>query len=240
MQLSLKYFGTFCLLITLLAAPSARAADHPENADPTGVWTWKRPGRDGAEVTSTLNLKAEGGKLTGKVSGWNNTENDIEKGTIKGNAIAFQVTRSFNGNEMTIKYAAKVEGDALAGTIAFTRDGEERSREWTATRAAEKLAGDWKYSITRQNGDTMDLVMSLKVDGEKVDGVVKVNEFEMPIEGTYKAGTFAYKTERERDGQTWTSSFSGTVSGDKLTGKSISNWNGEERVREINATRVKK
>ncbi|GEM_PF-2206587 len=240
MKLSLKHLRTSFLLATLLATPATLQADHHENVDPTGSWTWTRQGREGAEVTTTLTLKANGEKLTGKVSGWNNTENDIEKGTLKGHDIAFQVTRSFNGNDFVIKYAAKIEGDSLKGTIAFNRDGQDQSREWTSTRAASgELAGDWKYSITRGDGESMDLLMTLKVDGGKVTGMVKVNDFELPLEGTYKDGTFAYKMERERDGSTWMSSFSGKVSGDKLTGKSTSTWNSEERVREIIATRIK-
>jgi len=240
MQLSLKQLGTSLLLASFVAAPTAILADHHENADPTGTWTWTRAGRDGAEVTSTLKLKADGTKLTGKISGRNNTENDISNGTVKGHDIAFDVTREFNGNSFTMKYAAKIEVDSLKGEWKITRDGQEQSREWAATRAADGLAGDWKYSITRDNGESMDLVMSLKVDGEKVNGVVMVNDFELPFEGTYKNGTFAYKMERDRDGTTWTTSFSGKVAGDKLTGKSTSNWNGEDRVREVNATRVKK
>lgn len=240
MQLSLKHLGTSLLITTLLAAPTFVQADHHGGkADPNGTWTWKRQGRNGgAEITSTLKLKADGEKLTGKMSGRNNTENEISNGKVKGNEISFDLTREFNGNSFTMKYAAKIEGDALKGQWTVTRDGQERSREWAATRAAS-LAGDWKYSITRSNGDSMDLIMSLKVEGEKVDGVVKVNEFEMPVEGTYKDGVFAYKMERDRDGTTWTSTFKGKVSGDKLSGKSTSNWNGEERVREINATRLK-
>ena len=241
MKLSLKHLGTSLLLTTLLAMPSVLLADHHEGGDPTGTWTWTRPGRDGNEMTNTLKLKADGEKLTGKISGFGGNENDISNGKVKGNEISFDVTRDFNGNSFTMKYAAKIEGDSLKGQWTVNRDGEDRSRDWTATRAASgELAGDWKYSITRENGDTMDLVMSLKVDGDKVNGVIKVNEFEMPVEGTYKDGVFAYKTERDRDGTTWTTSFSGKVSGDKLTGKSTSNWNGTERVREIDATRVTK
>jgi hypothetical protein len=241
MQLSLKHLGTTLLLTTLLATPVLVQADHHENVDPTGSWTWTRQGREGADVTSTLKLKADGEKLTGKISGRGDAETDISNGKVAGNEISFDVTREFNGNSMTMKYAAKIEGDSLKGEWTVSRDGQDRSREWTATRAASgELAGDWKYSIARENGDTMDLVMSLEVDGEKVNGLVKVNEFEMPLEGTYKDGVFAYKMERDRDGTTWTTSFSGKVSGDKLTGKSTSNWNGTERVREIDATRVKK
>lgn len=224
----------------LLAAAALTTLTLTSYADPTGTWTWSRPGRDGgAEVVTTLKLKVAGEKLTGTITGRPDTENEITKGTVKDGAISFEVTREFNGNSFTSKYAGKVEGDSLKGTITSSRNGEERSREWVATRAAAGAAGDWKSTITRQDGSTMELLTSLKVDGEKVTGVVKVNDFEIPLTGTYVAGKLKYKTEMERDGQTFTTTFEGDIKGDKLTGKSTSNFGGEERVRDVDATRVK-
>ncbi len=239
--------------LSLLARPLAVAsitvfaltahADHHGGGDPTGTWTWSRPGRDGGpDVTTTLKLKAEGEKLTGTITGRENSESEISKGTVKAGAISFEVTREFNGNSFTIKYAGKVEGDKLAGTITFNRNGEDQSREWTASRAVAKDAGatgTWKSVITRGDGSTMELFTSLKVDGEKVTGSVKVNEFEIPLTGTFVAGKLKYKSEFERDGQTFTSTFEGDIKGDKLTGKSTTNFGGEERVRDVDATRVK-
>jgi hypothetical protein len=239
MKLSPKHLGTSLLLASLLSAPTALLADHHEGGDPTGTWTWTRPGRDGNEVTSTLKLKADGDKLTGKISGWNNTENDISNGKVKGNEISFDVAREFNGNSMTIQYAGKIEGDSLTGDITVSRDGQERTREWTAKRASAGLDGNWVASITRDSGEAMELNLSFKVDGEKVTGAIKVNEFEIPLEGTFKGGAVNYQSKVERDGNTWTSTFIGKVDGDTLTGESTSNRNGQERTRKIVAKRAK-
>ena len=237
MKVSLKHLGLTLLFTTLMAVPGTVRADHHEG-DPSGTWTWTRPGRDGNEITSTLKLKADGDKLTGRISGWNNTENDISNGKVKGNAISFDVTREFNGNSMTIQYAGKIEGDSLKGTITVSRDGQDRTREWAAKRASAGLAGNWIASITRSSGETMELNLSFKVDGEKVTGAIKVNEFEIPLEGTYKDGMVNYESKVERDGNTWTSKFVGKVDGDQLTGKSTSLRDGQENTRDIVAKRV--
>jgi hypothetical protein len=248
MQRTLKHLGVSILLATLLTAPTGVQADaHSEKGDPqekkanpTGTWTWTRQNRNGDESTSTLKLKADGEKLTGKISGRNNSENEISNGKIKGNEISFDLKLEFNDNSFTIKYAAKIEGNSLTGTRTFNRNGEDRSRDWKAKRVFGKLAGDWKHTYTRDNGETRDLVFSLKVEGEKVTGNMKVGDFELPIEGTYKDGVFAYKMEREYDGTAWTWTLKAKVSGEKLMVKSTSNrWGGVERTWDIKATRVK-
>lgn len=111
-------------------------------ADATGTWTWTTPGRDGGEGRkSTLTLKADGEKLTGKVAGPGRQggagrEIEITDGKVKGDEVSFTVTREFtNGNKMSQKFNGKVMGDTLKGKIEFTtRNGETRSRDWEAKR----------------------------------------------------------------------------------------------------------
>ncbi|HAV61275.1 MAG TPA: hypothetical protein DCY13_02805 [Verrucomicrobiales bacterium] len=241
MQNLLSFLARPLVAAGLLAGLTLTATADHHGGDPSGTWTWKRAGRDGGEVTTTLKLKAADGKLTGTVTGRNNTESEISKGTVKGNEVSFEVTREFNGNQFTAKYAGKVEGDTIKGTVTSTRNGEELSREWIATRKTEAAspAGNWKSTFTRQDGSTMELNIGLKLEGEKVTGAVKVNDFEIPLSGTYKAGKLTYRTEVERDGQKWTSEFVGEIKGDKLIGKSTSQFNGQERVRDVEATRLK-
>jgi len=130
------FLGTL-LLIGLL--PSLQAADI------TGTWVWSTPGRDGGEPRkSTLVLKADGEKLTGKMKtpgrqGAEPREIEIKDGKIKGDEVSFNVVYEFGGNQRTIKYAGKVTGDTLKGTIQMEgRDGEARTREWEAKREAAK------------------------------------------------------------------------------------------------------
>jgi hypothetical protein len=121
--------AAFVALAILGFVSTAVAAD-----DPTGLWKYTVMfGDQSREIT--LTLKADGEKLTGSMPGRNNTETAIEEGTFKDGTVAFKVTRTRNDQKFTTKYSGKIEGDTIKGTIeSMGRDGQARSREWTATR----------------------------------------------------------------------------------------------------------
>jgi hypothetical protein len=128
-----------CAVFAVGFLASVQAQD--KKADPTGTWTWTRPGRNGGpEQKITLNLKAEGDKVTGKITSPGRqgatTDTEIKDGKIKGDEVSFTVTREFNGNTMTQKYNGKVSGDSIKGKIEFDRNGETQSRDWEAKREA--------------------------------------------------------------------------------------------------------
>ncbi len=132
-----------CAFLALGAAATAQAQD--KKADPSGTWTWSRPGRDGGEPRkSTLTLKAEGEKVTGKLKSpgrqGNPVETEIENGKIKGDEISFSVSREFNGNKFTTKYMGKISGDTIKGKMEIPgRDGgDPRQVDWEAKRETEK------------------------------------------------------------------------------------------------------
>ncbi len=123
----------------MLMVSNGKAAED-KKADPTGTWTWSVPGRNGgADRKSTLKLKAEGSKLTGKLSSpgrqGQTAETDIENGKIKGDEISFDVTREFNGNKVTTKYTGKVSGDTIKGKSERSGgNGGGNPRDWEAKR----------------------------------------------------------------------------------------------------------
>jgi len=129
-----------CVLVAFSATQQVRAAD----AD--GTWTWSRPGRDGGEPrTSTLALKADGEKLTGKLTtpgrgGGEPVTTEITEGTVKDGTISFKISREFGGNSFVQTYTGKIDGDSITGKIAFERNGESQSRDWSAKREAAKAA----------------------------------------------------------------------------------------------------
>lgn len=121
---------------------TATAEDQAPSA--TGTWSWTTPSRNGgAERNTTLTLTQEGEKLIGKVSspgrdGGDPRETEISEGSVKGTDVAFTVTREFNGNKMVIKYSGKLTADAITGkTESKDRDGNDRSRDWTAKKEAK-------------------------------------------------------------------------------------------------------
>jgi len=127
-----------CAVLALGTLGQVQAAD---KADPNGTWTWTTPGRNGGpDRKITLKLKADGDKLTGKVSSpgrdGQSTDTDISDGKIKGEEISFSVTREFNGNSFTMKYNGKISGDTIKGKSERPgRDGGDPTvRDWEAKR----------------------------------------------------------------------------------------------------------
>jgi hypothetical protein len=125
--------AAFSVLVLGLSA-SASAAD---KASAAGKWKWSVE-RNGQTMETTLTLKQEGEKLTGTVTGRNNTETPIDEGKIKDGEVTFKVTREFNGQKFTMAYKGKVSEDTIKGTIESERDGQKRTRDWEAKRVKEE------------------------------------------------------------------------------------------------------
>ena len=129
---------TLGLWLLASAAPMAEEAKGTQ-IDPVGKWTWTMPGRNGGpERKSTLDLKVDGAKVTGKISSpgrdGQTTETEIADGKLKDGELSFSVTREWNGNKMTAKYNGKVAADKITGKISIDRNGEAMTRDWEAKR----------------------------------------------------------------------------------------------------------
>jgi hypothetical protein len=101
-------------------------------ADVTGKWTGAVPTRDGGTRDATFNLKQDGEKLTGTMTG---PQGDIElkDGAVKGDDVSFNVALSFGGNDVKLIYKGKVAGDEIKFTR--TREGADQKQEFTVKRA---------------------------------------------------------------------------------------------------------
>jgi len=104
-------------------------------ADVTGKWSYEMQGKNGP-MTASMNLKADGAKLTGTVTG-RGGETEISDGKVDGDTITFSVVREFNGNKITSKYTGKVSGDEIKFTTE-TEGGQGKGgpREVTAKRVS--------------------------------------------------------------------------------------------------------
>lgn len=118
------------LMIGCLAAAAIWAADV------SGKWTAEMQGHGGNTMTVNMNLKQDGDKLTGTVSG-RNGDTDITDGHVDGDSISFKVVREFNGNQMTSMYKGHVDGDTIHFSV--TMEGGNMGghpREFDAKRAS--------------------------------------------------------------------------------------------------------
>ncbi len=115
------------IVVLTLAAGMAMAADV------TGAWKASIPGRDGATMETTFNLKADGNTLTGNVV-TERGETAISDGKINGDTISFKVKREFGGNTMIMIYEGTVSGNEIK--FKTTREGSDRPpREFVAKKA---------------------------------------------------------------------------------------------------------
>lgn len=122
-----RILGFLCVALVFMAVPALAA-------DVTGTWKWSVE-RNGQTFESTLKLKQEGTKLTGTISGRNNTETEITDGKVDGDDVSFKVTREFNGNKFVQTYKGKASADAIKGKVEFERNGEPQSRDWEAKKS---------------------------------------------------------------------------------------------------------
>lgn len=131
----LTWLGTAALGLLLLGLCNAALA--ADKAGVTGKWKWSTE-FNGQTRENMLTLKLDGEKLTGAVTGRNNTETAIEDGKFKDREVSFKVTRERNGQKFTLTYKGKVGEDTIKGTIESERDGQKNSREWEAKRVKEE------------------------------------------------------------------------------------------------------
>lgn len=109
------------------------------------------------------------------------------------------------------------------------------------SQAAEDPSGKWVWTV-EFNDMKREMSVTLKLDGDKLTGSVPGREGkETAIEnGSFKDGEVKFEVTRERNGNKFTSKYSGKVEGNKLTGKieSPGRDGGAPRSRDWNATKA--
>jgi hypothetical protein len=102
--------------------------------------------------------------------------------------------------------------------------------------------GTWKWSIMAAGGQAREQVLKLKLEGDKLTGaIVGRNNQETAIEDAkFKDGEISFKVTRERNGQKFTTKYSGKLSGDTIKGKTESERGGQAQSRDWEAKREKK
>jgi hypothetical protein len=91
-------------------------------ADVNGKWMSEATGKGGPQ---TFTLKQDGSTLTGTVQGGRGAAADISNGKVDGDNVSFEVTREFNGNSVTQKYAGTVSGTTMKLTVETGRGPRE-------------------------------------------------------------------------------------------------------------------
>ena len=106
----------------------AQNAPKDKAIDVTGTWDSTVESPQGA-MTSVATYKQQGETLTGTHVG--QIGEVALKGTVKGNQIVYTIAIDMQGQQLTITYTGKIDGDAIAGKAEFGGMGEAT---WTAKR----------------------------------------------------------------------------------------------------------
>ena len=118
-----------CLFVTGLFVLASLAV--AQNAV-DGKWAGEVQGGRGPQQI-TVNLKADGGTLTGSIVGGRGGEVAIKEGTISGTTLKFKSTQMGRGGEVTMSWSGTLKGDE----IAFSRTiegGQAQTQEFTLKR----------------------------------------------------------------------------------------------------------
>ena len=124
-----RFSGLMALSLLVLGSSVASAKDF------TGKWLYSWSRQDGTKVETTFDLKQDGDKVTGTVSGMGGQKTEISDGAIKDGLLTFKVVREREGNKFTVEYSGKLDGDVLKGKSAMEFNGNKREREFEAKRA---------------------------------------------------------------------------------------------------------
>ena len=99
--------------------------------------------------------------------------------------------------------------------------------------------GTWKYTV-EVNGQSIDVTIKLKLEGDKLTGAVSVRDMETKIEdGKYQDGEVSFKVNREMNGNKFTIKYQGKIKGDTFKGKRELERDGQTNTREFEAKRSK-
>ena len=104
-------------------------------ADVSGKWTADFEAQDGQKLRNVFTFVVDGEKLTGTVhSSLSGSEAKIEEGSVKGDNIAFALTRNFGGTDVRLRYTGKVVGDEITFTVVAGEGGQGFELRITAKR----------------------------------------------------------------------------------------------------------
>ena len=100
-------------------------------ADATGTWTGTFTPAGEEPGPAHLVLKQDGGKVTGTAGPSADQQQEIRNGKAEDGKISFEV----GGENGTMKFQLKQDGDQIKGDVSRERDGEVQTAKLSVTRS---------------------------------------------------------------------------------------------------------
>jgi hypothetical protein len=118
----------FSILVGVLALAVSALAQNAVD----GKWAGEVQGGRGPQQI-TITLKADGGTLTGSITGGRGGEVAIKEGTISGTTLKFKSTQMGRGGEINLSWSGTLKGDEIAMTRTV-EGGQGQAQEFTLKR----------------------------------------------------------------------------------------------------------
>ena len=201
------------LTIAVLAAASSAAAQTAKpSPDISGKWTLVVQADQ--PITSDLEIKLEGKKVSGTVNNADRGSAPIT-GEYADGKLTFSLSMQSQGGSIAVSFAGELKAD---GTLAGTMNhGQPQELNWTAERVKAKgaldVTGKWAMTLEMSVG-TATPTLQLVLDGGKITGTYTGRYGEYPIAGTLKDKTLDFTFTMNADGDAINLSFHGEVAAD--------------------------
>ena len=229
--MSIKAVVAVAAMVCVALAPVVIAAEGVE-----GTWEFKSQTQARTQnATMTISKNTEG-KLSGMWSSQRG-ESTLSDITFESGKVKFVQTSDMGGQQMKTTYEGTLEGTKLTGK-GQGRFGEftfEGTLQGEAKKGADAIVGEWQMNVNmpaRENVEKLtitknaDGTLAGKWEGQRGEGTITNMKFE--------GGKLTFKRTSNFGGREMIADYEGTVEGDKITGKFVS----ERGDREANATRA--
>jgi hypothetical protein len=117
----MKTILSAALVLGLCTLASARS----DKADPVGTWKCEYE-IGGQQRMSELTIKKDGDKLVGTMNWPDQKDEKLKDVKLKDDTLTFSAVRKLMGNEITVEYTLKIDGDKLKGKGAAEFGGNKQ------------------------------------------------------------------------------------------------------------------
>jgi hypothetical protein len=215
--------GSWKLALAMQGGPRGQGEARPQGAAPrpTGAG---RGGRQGAALTRQmmLNLKEEGGKVSGDFVGFSGKPTSIQDVKVKDGELSFKVPQEMGPNKITIAFVAKLAGDKMLGTAKIMMPFGVRELGFQGERLITpkvSATGTWKLRVALKEGPSFEPTLKLTQTGTSLKGVYVGEQGETAITNALIFGDeITFDVARDRNGKTYRLHYQGKIKGDTLNG----------------------
>jgi hypothetical protein len=206
-----------------LGIGGGQRAQQGGGARPQGAGGRGRPGggRPGMPQMM-LNLREEGGKVSGDFIGFGGKATPIQDAKFKDGELTFKVPQELGPNKVTLEFVGKLAGDKFQGTAKIPLPQGTRSLGFQGERmkaATANAGGTWKLKVALKDGPTFEPTLKLTQAGTTLKGAYIGEQGETPITNALIFGEeITFDVNRQHDGKKYKLHYQGKIKGDALNG----------------------